>query len=228
MLVIGHRGAAALAPENTLEAFRVGLENDVDMLEFDVRLTADGVPVVIHDSDTLRTHKKQLTISRTTFESLKRKNLAPAVPSLESVFDEFFGSVLLNIELKAKGSGAAVVELLKRKYIKKASDWDNVIFSSFKTRELGGVRELSKQANLALLHLANPFSFVVHQRKLRLAAVGFHRLHVNALSLEIAKQLGLFTYAYTVNRPKAAEKLVQRGIDGIVTDNPALLKKIRK
>lgn len=227
MLIIGHRGAAGLAPENTLEAFRAGVEHDADILEFDVRLTADGIPVVIHDPDTLRTHKTHLTVSRATLAELQEKTVHTPVPTLEAVLDEFFGSILLNIELKGKDSGRTAVSLLKEKYIKKPSDWDLVMFSSFKVRELAAVRNMSQSANLALLQFANPFSFVAHQRKLRLSAVGFHRLHINALALEIAKRLGLFTYAYTVNRPKAAEKLVQRGIDGIVTDNPALLTKPR-
>lgn len=225
MLIIGHRGAAGLAPENTIEAMQAGVDNDADILEFDIRLTADGVPVVIHDGTTMRTHGQLVTISHITFSELQQKFPEQPVPTLEQVLDTFFGKVLLNIELKAKGTGQAAAKLIQQNYIKRKSDWDYVIFSSFKTRELAATRDVSNEANLALLHFANPFYFVAYQRKLRLSAVGFHRLHVNGLALEIAKQLGLFTYAYTVNRPKAAEKLVQRGIDGIVTDNPAILRK---
>jgi glycerophosphoryl diester phosphodiesterase len=55
--------------------------------------------------------------------------------------------------------------------------------------------------------------------------VGFHRLHVNQVALEVAKRFGVFTYAYTVNRQTAARKLADQGIDGIVTDFPARMRK---
>jgi len=223
MLIIGHRGAAGLAPENTLEAFRAGIENDVDILELDVRLTADKVPVVIHDPDTLRTHKKHLTISHATLAELKAKTLENPVPTLEEVLDEFFGDILLNIELKSKQSGHVVASLIKKKYIKKPSDWDFIIFSSFKTKELSAIRDVSKAANLALLHLANPFVFIAFQRKLRFTAVGFHRLYVNWLALEVARQLRLFTYVYTIDRPHGALLMQRRGIDGVVTNRPDII-----
>lgn len=229
MLIIGHRGAAGLAPENTLEAFRIGIENDADILELDIRLTADGIPVVIHDPDTLRTHKKHITISRTTLAELREKTKDHPIPTLEEVLDEFFGNILLNIELKSKDSGKVAASLLKKKYIKKSSDWDFVIFSSFKAKELAAVRDISKSANLALLHLTNPFVFIAYQRKLRLTAVGFHRLYVNWLALEVARQLRLFTYVYTVDRPHGALLMQRRGIDGVVTNRPdIILNEINK
>jgi glycerophosphoryl diester phosphodiesterase len=82
------------------------------------------------------------------------------------------------------------------------------------------LRKLSPDTNLALLHSVNPFSFVTYQRKLQLAAVGWHRLHVNRLAIEIAQKSDIFSYVYTVNRPKAAAILERRGIDGVVTDYP--------
>lgn len=229
MLIIGHRGAAGLAPENTLEAFRAGVESDADILEFDIRLTADKIPVVIHDPDTLRTHKQHLTISRSTLAEIRTKIRGAHIPTLEEVLDEFFGSILLNIELKGRDCGEVAAQLIKTKYIKKPSDWDFIIFSSFKARELSPVRKVSKRANLALLHLTNPFIFIAYQRKLRFTAVGFHRLHINWLSLEIAKQLRLFTYVYTVDRPHGALLLQRQGIDGVVTNRPdIILKEINK
>jgi glycerophosphoryl diester phosphodiesterase len=220
MLVIGHRGAAGLAPENTIEAFEAGVEAGADILEFDVRLTSDGIPVVIHDSTTLRTHKKRLTVSRMTFRELQQKTADKPIPALSEVFDKFFGSILLNIELKGKGTGTAVAELIATRYIKKQSDWDNVLFSSFKGREIAAVRKVSEKANLALLHDQNPFLFIAYERRLQLTAVGFHRLYVNRFALEIAKKLGLFIYVYTVDRPHAALILQRQGIDGIVTNHP--------
>ena len=67
MLIIGHRGAAGLAPENTIDAMAAGIAAGADMLELDVRLTRDGVPVVAHDNRLLRTHHQNESISHLTY-----------------------------------------------------------------------------------------------------------------------------------------------------------------
>lgn len=228
MLVIGHRGAAALARENTMEALQAGFDADADMLEFDIRLTKDKIPVLIHDFHTIRTHHDASLISQLTLaELIERTKDSPIVP-LSDVLDEFFGKILLNIELKGRGAAEVVVALVKT-YIKKPTDWDNVMFSSYKGSQLVTVRSMSKRASLALLHRENPFLFIAYHRRLHLTAVGFHRLYVNPFALAIAKRSGIFTYAYTVNRPHTAVLLAEQGLDGIVTDNPAtILAEIKK
>lgn len=228
MLVIGHRGAAALARENTMEALQAGFDADADMLEFDIRLTKDKIPVLIHDFHTVRTHHDASLISQLTLQELvERTKDSPIVP-LSDVLDVFFGKILLNIELKGRGAAEVVVALVKT-YIKKPTDWDKVMFSSYKGSQLAAVRRISKRASLALLHRENPFIFIAYHRRLHLTAVGFHRLYVNPFALEIAKRSGIFTYAYTVNRPHTAMLLAEQGIDGIVTDNPAtILAEIKK
>lgn len=228
MLVIGHRGAAGLAPENSMEAMRTGLKAGADMLEFDVRLTKDRIPVLTHDFHTLRTHRDTSIIAHHTLKELQERTKKQPIVPLADVLDEFFGVILLNIELKGRGTGKVVAELVK-KYAKKPAAWDNVLFSSFRGSELSAVRGISSKANLALLHSENPFIFIAYHRRLRLAAVGFHRLYLNRFALEIAKRAGLFIYAYTVNRPHTALVLAQQGIDGIVTDRPgSILTEINK
>ncbi len=225
MLVIGHRGAAGLARENSLEALRAGFESGADILEFDVRLTKDKIPVIVHDFHTIRTHHNTSIISRLSFEELtSRTDNKPIVP-LSEVLDLYYGKILLNIELKGRGTGKVTTEILKRTYIKTPADWDNVLLSSFKGSELNDVRKLSKEANLSLLHSQNPFLFIAYHRRLNLTAVGFHRLYINTFALEIAKRTGLFTYAYTVNRPQTVRVLARQGIEGVVTDNPPVILK---
>lgn len=222
MLIIGHRGAAGLAPENSLEALRAGVAAGCDMLEFDVRLTKDKVPIIIHDPSTLRTHKKHHTIGSITAAELAASDLLPQIVTLESVLNEFFGKILLNLELKSRGSAPIVIALLK-KYVKHEGDWDNVILTSFLTRELLSARKVSHKVNLGLLHYHNPFIFVALQRRLELTAVGFHRLYLNRFATEIARRSGLFTYVYTVNRPATALMMETKGMDGIVSDRPDVI-----
>lgn len=211
MLIIGHRGAAGLAPENTLESLHIGLEAGADILEFDIRLTKDGIPVLSHDA---KIHG--VRVKKTSLHELRKHG---SVTTLKEVLDTFYGKTLLNIELKPMRDVSIVYDLI-RSYVKADADWDNVLISSFHVRYLLALRRFSSKIPLALLHSVNPFAFTVYQRKLQLSAVGWHRLHVNTLAIEIAKRSEIFTYVYTVNRQETALRLTQRGIDGIVTDYP--------
>jgi len=225
MLIIGHRGAAGLARENTLEALCAGVNAGADILEFDVRLTKDNIPVVVHDWHIFRTHKSAAIVSSLTLEQLDEKTGDEPIVTLAAVLDEFFGNILLNIELKGRGTAKVVGELLKNNYIKRDDDWDNIIVSSFLGSELRVMRRMSDKANLSLLHNQNPFLFIAYHRSIHLTAVGFHRLYTNRLALEIASKTGLFMYAYTVDRPDSARRLAQLGIGGIVTNRPDILRR---
>lgn len=212
MLIIGHRGAAGLGPQNTLMALRAGAEAGADILEFDIRFTADKVPILAHDPILAGRW-----ISHTAFAELKKAS--PLVATLQEVLDEFFGRILLNIELKTSGNTEIAYGLVGL-YITRSEDWDNIIFSSFKPKALVALRDFSDEVNLAQLHHINPFSFMHTHRRIQLSAVGFHRLHANPIAVAIAKKLGLFTYVYTVDRPAAALRFARKDIDGIVTNFP--------
>lgn len=216
-----------MAPENTLEALRTGVAAGADILEFDIRLTKDGVPVLVHDFHMVRTHRHPRRISQMTLAELQKKSSNQPFALLSEVLDEFMGRIMLNIELKNKQAGKVAAQLIKDNYIKKDSDWDALLFSAFKGGTLNAIRHISPEANLALLHDRNPFIFIAYHRRLQLTAVGFHRLYINPFALEIAKRAKLFTYAYTVNRPHSAMLLSRQGLDGVVTDHPdRILSKI--
>lgn len=231
MLIIGHRGARGLKPENTIAALKAGMKAGADMVEFDIRLTKDKIPVLSHplshEIHMLRTHHSVRRVSQFTLTELQKLTAGSERPilTLEAALKECAGKILLNIELKQSNVFKRSLPLLQP-YIHKKSDWDQFIFSSFSPAELQRVRDLAPEAHLALLHHLNPFLFLRHMRKLKLSAVGFHRLNINRFALDVAKRLGLFTYAYTVNRPQAATLLARRGIDGIVTDRPDIMAKV--
>ena len=142
--------------------------------------------------------------------------------SLEKALDELFGTVILNIEVKERTAVNAVIKVSK-KHVHKKSDWDKILFSSSKPLVLAAIRRKCPEAALAFLSRRGSLLFAVLHRAIDLSAVGFHRLYTSRLALHTAKELGLFTYAYTVNRSSAAKRLIDRGIDGIVTDYPAQL-----
>lgn len=222
-MIIGHRGAKAVAPENTLVSLEEAIRSDADMVEFDVRVTRDGVPVLAHDFRIHGTRKRDLAfIRRYTLSELRKRD--PLMTTLDEAMQVCFGRIFMNIEIKELSSVQPTLIVVEQ-YAVRTDDWDSMLFSSFKPLALRAIRKRAPHAALGMLLDRNPLAFVGWHRMLRFDAIGFHRLHINEIALQIAKSFGLFTYAYTVNRPEAARHLEEKGIDGVVTDNPALLKK---
>lgn len=220
MLVIGHRGAKGKGPRNTIEAMRYALSQGADGLEFDVRLTQDEVPVIIHDNRLLYTRGINRKVQSLTYAELRELTHNNPIPTLADVLDAFWGKTLLNIELKTTGSAAIVIGLLASRYIVNATDWEKCLIASFKVRELKAARRMAPHARLALLHGDNPYRFILYQRSLKFAALGFHRHYTSLICQGIAQRLGIFTYAYTVNQPKGARLLRDKQIDAVITDYP--------
>lgn len=227
MLIIGHRGSQGTKPENTIASLREAMHADADMIEFDIRLTRDRIPVLSHNMHLYGTRKRELAfLRRYTLSELQRRTAGSEYPitTLDMALRECYGRIYLNIELKEASAVGPTLDVVS-KYTKNKHDWDSLLFSSFKPLALRAIRKRVPHAALGMLHHRNPLGFVGWHKVLGLSAVGFHRLYISTVALEVAKRLGLFTYAYTVNRKNAAEKLVQQGIDGIVTDYPAQMFK---
>lgn len=222
MLIIGHRGSRGTSPENTLVSLREAIRVDADMIEFDVRLTRDNVPVLAHDLRLVGSRRRDFAfVKRYSLAQLKEitaKNEFPII-TLEEALENCFGMIYLDIEIKEVSAVTPTLKVIK-KFAHQTSDWDNVLLSSFKPLALLSIRRQVPHASLALLHYRNPLLFIGWHRVLRLSAVGFHRLYIHTVALEAAKHFGLFTYAYTVNKRETTQQLIEQGIDGIVTDFP--------
>ena len=230
MLIIGHRGSKGTTPENTVDSLREAISVDADMIEFDVRLTRDGIPVLSHNLHLFGTRKRELALLRRYTLAELRERMTDSdgsLTTLEEAMQECFGKIFLNIEIKEVSAVIPTLQVIER-YAKRKRDWDSILISSFKPLALLAIQRRAPYAALGMLHYRNPLAFIGWYRILNLSAVGFHRLYVNTIAIEAAKKIGLFSYAYTVNRRDAAQKLVDRGIDGIVTDYPAkMLQQFR-
>lgn len=224
MLIIGRRGAAGLAPENTLEACSLGLESGAHALHIDVRVTLDGIPVLLHDSNLKRTHKLDQYVHNLTYEQLTQLTSQQPVDKLERLLDDLLQTTILFIEPRDRQAAKAVANLLKARKLT-ANQWRTVIVASFRIKDLFSVRAITPQAPLALLHDNNPFTFIAYHRTMKFTAVGFHRLHTNKLAQQIAKRAGIFTFLYTINRPKAAVLASENSYDGVMTYFPDRLAK---
>jgi glycerophosphoryl diester phosphodiesterase len=245
-LIIGHRGASALAPENTLAAFRRAIEDNADGIEFDVRLAKDGVAVVIHDATLERTGSVRSRVSQTTAAELQKIDVGSwfgskessrsfageKVPTLQQLFDLYSGNNgLLYLEMKEEpGAGnelvAEVVRMIQLSHLR-----DRVIVECFKLSLIARVKQIDSTIRTAALFepkLSRPVSFV--RPKLASVAqahgadeIALHHALASPRAIEKATRLGLRVIVWTVDDPEWVTKALNMGVTGLITNDPARL-----
>ncbi|HSE61227.1 MAG TPA: glycerophosphodiester phosphodiesterase [Candidatus Saccharimonadales bacterium] len=227
MQIIGHRGAAGLAPENTRASFKAAINAGVDWIEFDVRKTKDDRVVLSHDAHTVRTGKRLHIISRTEYAKLKNVKLkgGNTIPTIAEALNSIDGQAKVNIEIKTAGCAEAVVQNIER-MVKKGLTYEHFMVSSFSVARLREVHRLNSRIPLALLHYLRPYKFL-KLRGLRVQAVGFYHKRLPTRAIHQAELRELIVYAYTVNKPRIAKKLIERGVKAIVTNHPEKLQELR-
>lgn len=228
MYIIGHRGAAGLAPENTLASFKTALKIGVDWIEFDVRATRDGHVIISHDPHTLRTGKRLHIISRTDFAELRQVKLKGdnKIPTIAEAFKTIGNQAKINVEIKTTGCAQAVVDQIDQA-VAGGARYSDFMVSSFKIPLLREVHTLNANIPLALLHSINAYKFL-RVRGMRLQAVGFSAKHLPAKAVHQAELRGLLVYAYTVNDLHTAKLLAaDKNVKAIVTNRPDLLQIMR-
>ncbi len=238
-LIIGHRGASGYAPENTMPAFELAVSQNVDGLEFDVHLSKDGIPVVIHDRTIERTTGGSGLVVEYTASQLQQfdagswygEQFAGAkIPLLTEVlgFCKSIGKdLLINIELKA---GSIMYPNIEETVISRVKEYhldDQVIISSFDHHGLQRVKEIDPNIKTGVLYTA---SWIKPWRYREL--LNFNALHPAwyTLSPELvtnAHQAGLAVHTFTVNDTDYVPQMIMMGVDGIITDYPDRLIRIR-
>jgi glycerophosphoryl diester phosphodiesterase len=218
-LVIGHRGAAGLVPENTLPSFARAVELDVAAVELDV-YALEGTLVVIHDATLERTTNGTGPVAACSLADLRRLDAGRGarVPLLEEVFELVPAEVGINVELKGKGTAELLAGFL-RGYSER-----DVLVSSFDHAALEKFHRSSPQVPVAPL-------FSRWQRNVWRIADELNAWSVN-LSLRIAtrqraleaREKGYRVLVYTVNDLSIAQQLAADGIDGIFTDYPDVIR----
>lgn len=245
ILVIAHRGASSIAPENTLPAFEEAIKAGTDYIETDVHQTADGKVVIMHDLSVNRTcqlsenhsKKKKLLIKQLTlteFSQLKIKGQTYSPPTLDSAIKLISGRCKLLIELKKgndyyPGIEKNILEIIQRN---NAENWVDVIHS-FDKKTLLQLQEQKTGAKLQKLIVfklpLGSFTFSGKWDKDSFknwqGVNSYYRFTSKRLIKKLHKE-GKTVYAWTVNKARWARKLKKRGVDGIITNNPALIKEI--
>ncbi|HEY4300662.1 MAG TPA: glycerophosphodiester phosphodiesterase [Candidatus Didemnitutus sp.] len=224
-LVVAHRGASAEAPENTLPAFRRAVAIGVDAIELDVQTTADGVPVVFHDFDLHRLTGNRGRMAKFNWSELRKLRVAQRerIPCLREVLRAVDGKVVVQIELKKGVSVAPVVAA-----IRSARASSRVILASFEPDLLRDSLALAPRIPRMLINAGRCAAGLLRRRLRRLRAIGLsvdHRAVHGAAWMAGFRREGFAVWTWTVNRPSTMRRLLRTGVDGLVSDNPALLRR---
>ena len=220
--VIGHRGAAGHAPENTLKSFHKAVELGADIVELDVHLCATGEPVVIHDDTVDRTTDGSGKVQDLSLDDLRRLDAGDGerVPALAEVIDEMSGRAALNVELKGLGCMDRVHEVVSDAVREGLVSHDGLLVSSFHLGMLEWMRALSEDVRLGVLVGEAPGK--VFEFAQRVGAYSVNPYH-KRMSLEfvfMAHSLGLKVYPWTVNKPGDIARAKAMGVDGVISDYP--------
>ncbi len=221
-LKIGHRGARAYEPENTLRSFKKALELGVNAIELDVRRTKDGKLVVIHDNKVDRTTNGKGLVNELTLEEIKKLNTEKGekIPTLEEALDFLDKKVKILIELKETGFEDKLLEIIRSKSLE-----DNVIVISFHEEALRRIRELNDKIETGLIYVRhrNPIKAALSLKAQYLLPL--YRFTHSTL-IRRAHENGLKVIVWTINTLEEAQEYAKKGVDGIASDKPDILKMV--
>lgn len=237
-LILAHRGACSYAPENTMAAFRLAIEQGADGIELDAKLCADGSVVVIHDSTVDRTTNGTGKVAELAFEELQQmdagvqfapKYAGEKIPKLEQVLTELGEKTLINIELTSYASPGDNLPEKAAELVKETGMEKSVIFSSFHPSVLRRIRKLMPEVPAGLLTgegwMAWGNTFL--GRRLSPQLIHPHYTKTTKALIEKAHRDGRRVNTWTVDDPREIFRLVLDGVDGIITDDPLLALRIR-
>lgn len=207
VLILGHRGAAEL-PENTIPSFDRALEHGAHGFELDVRQTADHKLVVVHGAVV-----GSKAVQSSNYEEIRQLENGFEVPLLEEVLKRFAKKAFLDIELKSPGFEAAAVDLI-RSY----GNPEKTLISAFDTDTLAKIQDLFPELQLGYIYNRTQDEEARHNCPIEVVIPQF-RLASRELISEVHDE-GLKVFAWTVNEEAEIERLLELGVDGIITDYP--------
>ena len=234
-IAFAHRGGTSTAPENTLPAFVHAVDLGFTYLETDVHLTADGVLVAFHDPDLLRTCGVERTIATTTWSELRelRVDGREPIPLMTELLDRF-PEARFNIDCKSDAAGPALIDLVRRRDL-----LDRVCIGSFSHARLTKIRTLlgpsvltcMSPQEIALLRVTGRVRGAarrVAQVSVRAAAngIGARVVVVDRRFIDAAHRNGVDVHVWTIDDPAEMHRLLDLGVDGIMTDRPEALRSV--
>lgn len=230
--IIAHRGFTKAAPENTLAAFEAAIAAGADAVELDVHLTKDGHLVVIHDGDVDRTTDGEGPVDEMTLAQIKALDagswFAPQfkgerVPTLDEALALIRGRANVVVEIKSRTS-TQTPEAVASALMRHGMTNEATVISFYELPLLKSRSLLPQTATAALVvPLISPAGRAIAFRAG--TALANHR-NVSAKTVAGAHALGLKIGVWTVNEAETMREMIKAGVDGIITDDPALLRQV--
>ena len=233
--MLGHRGASAEAPENTLAAFRRSLDLGADGFELDVWRCGTGEAVVIHDADAARTGQAALAVKHAPLTRLRELDVGrwkgeaftgERIPTLSQVL-EAFPAAVVNVELKSGrlpdlGLAVEVVRTLRQHRAE-----ERAIVSSFGASMLGAFRSLAPDVATGFLVAPGAIAWAraaAAVRAIRPSAIHLAREMATAQRVDSWVRSGMHVLVWTVDDPVEAERLARQGVAALVSNRPGLVR----
>lgn len=237
-VIFAHRGACALAPENTIASFELASAHQADAIELDAKLSKDGVVMVIHDPTLERTTNGTGKVNQHTLAELKAldaggkfdpKFSGEKIPTLDEVFEAVGKKLLVNVELTNYSSPKDDLIVKVAEVVKRQNMQDRVLFSSFIPKNLKMMKELLPDAPVALLCLMGLGGLL--SRSIFLTHVSPAIIHpyltdVDPLYVRMEHRRHRRVHVWTVNAEQDIKHMLAMRVDGIFTDDPQKAKKI--
>jgi glycerophosphoryl diester phosphodiesterase len=238
-LNIAHRGARDVAPENTLAAFQAALDAGADGIELDVTRCATGEIVVIHDDTVDRTTDGAGLIKALPYDAVRELDAGSwfdarfegeRIPLLPEVLDAVGGRLRINIEIKGRAWRGDGLEAEIAAMVRARALAEHVVISSFNPWALARMKRAAPELACGLLY-ASPASHLdlgplVANGWLRAEALHPQLRLVTPFYMARAQRRGLRVNVWTVNQKAEMQHLIALGVDGIITDHPALLRHL--
>lgn len=224
ILLIAHRGASKIAPENTLKAFQKAIELEADYVEFDVHQSKDGEVVIMHDANTFRTTRHLGAIKNMTLKELKELNAGEGeqIPTLQELIELAKGKINFQLEIKDKGMAKKIVTILKD-----ADVIESTLVSSFKHKELLEAQKIEPRLKLAALIIGiNTYKIIKNAVKNKFNAIQPFYTFIRKSFIDSAHRNNIKINAWTVNSKETMRKLSEMGVDGIITNDVEVAKEI--
>jgi glycerophosphoryl diester phosphodiesterase len=232
VLVMAHRGAAGAAPENTLASIERAISDNADFVEIDVQETSDGEVVVIHDSDLMKIGNTNLKIWDATYEQLQHIDVGSwfssefsgeRVPKLKQVLELCRDKTHVNIELKYYGHDKRLEESVVE-VVEAADMAPQIVVMSLKYNAIEKIRMLRPTWTIGLLTA----QAVGNLTKLDADFLAVHTGLVSGHFVRAAHKSDKKVFAWTVNDALQMSRMISMGVDGLITDEPALARLVIK
>jgi glycerophosphoryl diester phosphodiesterase len=230
--IIAHRGASGTAPENTMLAFERGLALGADAFEFDVRVSSDGIPVVIHDPTLDRTTDATGEVNRKTARDLAKLDAGSGqgVPSVDEVLGSFPGIPAI-IEVKEDQAAKPLADVIKSHGAKDRVLVGSFIHSALSCFEAYGISRCASQRETTRFWLGSRVRVALGFGGFRALSVPIRSRGVHVADrafVQTAVRHGIPVHAWTINDFTEAKRLRALGIAGIITNWPDRMTELAR